>query len=279
MDLNKKPKKARAFCFTNYDLDFSYEALECKYIIVGDETCPTTGKPHHQGYIYFDSARHWEPVRKLFPKETHIEPAGGSPQHNIDYCSKEKILYERGDRPMMGKRNDIVKVRAILKETGSMREVVRNVNSYQACRMGELILKYDERKRDFKPTVRWYWGPTGSGKTKTAMEETKDPWVSGKNLKWWEGYDAHAHVIIDDFRKDFCTFHELLRILDRYEFRIENKGGSRQLLAELIIITSCYKPEDVYDTREDVGQLLRRIDEVRYIGPPLVVPDPIFNLF
>lgn len=271
--------RSRGWHFTNYVLEFTYETLECDYIIVGDEICPKTGRPHHQGYMYSKARPTRKTIRAMLPPGTHVESAKGSPQQGYAYCTKEKILYERGDRPMMGKRNDIVKVREILKETGSMREVVRNVNSYQACRMGELILKYDERKRDFKPTVRWYWGPTGSGKTKTAMEETKDPWVSGKNLKWWEGYDAHSHVIIDDFRKDFCTFHELLRILDRYEFRIENKGGSRQLLAELIIITSCYKPEDVYDTREDVGQLLRRIDEVRYIGPPPVVPDQLFNLF
>lgn len=258
-------QRSRAFCFTwnNPAADFSYANVKCDYIIVGDETAPTTGTKHHQGYIYSKARPTFKTVKNMLPPGCHIEAANGSPQQNIEYCGKEKIFYECGDRPKMGKRNDIVKVREILKDTGSMREVVRNVDSYQACRMGELILKYDERKRDFKPTVKWYHGPTGTGKTKAAMEETKDPWVSGKNLKWWEGYDAHEHVIIDDFRKDFCTFHELLRILDRYEYRIENKGGSRQLLCNLIIITSCYKPDEVYDTREDVGQLLRRIDEVK----------------
>ena len=92
-------------------------------------------------------------------------------------------------------------------------------------------------------------------------------WESGRNLKWWEGYDAHPNVLIDDFRKDFCTFHELLRILDRYPYRIEVKGTSRQLLAKRIIITCPYHPEIIYDTREDIGQLLRRITKIVYIGP------------
>lgn len=270
--------RSRGWCFTNYKTEMTYEHVVCDYIVVGDEICPETKRRHHQGYLYSKARPTGKTVRGMLHDDIHMEPAKGTADHNHIYSSKEKILYERGNRPQHGKRNDIVKVREILKNTGSMRAVVREVNSYQACRMGEIILKYDERKRDFKPTVRWFWGPTGSGKTKAAMEETKDPWVSARNLKWWEGYDAHPHVVIDDFRKDFCTFHELLRILDRYEYRIENKGGSRQLLAELIIITSCYRPQDVYDTREDVAQLLRRIDEVRYIGPS-TEPDPIFNLY
>jgi len=81
--------------------------------------------------------------------------------------------------------------------------------------------------------------------------------------KWWEGYDAHENVIIDDMRGDFCKFHELLRMLDRYAYRIETKGGSRQFRAKTIIITSCYSPTEMFDTREDIQQLLRRIDEIK----------------
>ena len=61
-------------------------------------------------------------------------------------------------------------------------------------------------------------------------------------------------------RKDFCKFHELLRYLDRYPVQLETKGGTRQLLARNIVITSCYPPEQLFDTREDIQQLIRRID-------------------
>ena len=37
------------------------------------------------------------------------------------------------------------------------------------------------------------------------------------NYKFWEGYDGHDNVIIDDIRGDFCKFHQLLKLLDRYK--------------------------------------------------------------
>jgi len=140
--------------------------------------------------------------------------------------------------------------------------------SFQAIQVAKEMLKYAEVKRTWKPDVRWYHGSTGSGKTRSAVEEFPNAWMSGRNLKWWEGYDAHPEVIIDDFRRDFCTFHELLRILDRYEYRVETKGGSRQLLAKVMIITCPWAPEVLYSTRssEDVSQLCRRIDNIRLFG-------------
>ena len=38
------------------------------------------------------------------------------------------------------------------------------------------------------------------------------------NYKWWEGYDGHEVVLLDDIRKDFCKFHELLTLLDIYPY-------------------------------------------------------------
>lgn len=125
------------------------------------------------------------------------------------------------------------------------------------------ILQYLEPQRDWAPEVYWFYGPTGSGKTRKAFELCEDPWISDQGLRWWDGYDGHEDVIIDDFRKDFCKFHELLRILDRYPYRVEVRGGSRQLLARRIFITSLYSPEETYHMREDIGALTRRITEVR----------------
>ena len=41
------------------------------------------------------------------------------------------------------------------------------------------------------------------------------------------------------------------------------KGGFVKWKPLTIYITSSYSPHDVYDTREDIGQLLRRIDSIR----------------
>jgi len=167
-------------------------------------------------------------------------------------------------------------VKELIAAGKGMRTCITAVNSYQAMKCAELCLKYLEPGRDFQPEVRWYYGSTGSGKSRDAKTEFPDAWMSGKDLTWFEGYDAHEVVIFDDFRKDFCTFHVLLRLLDRYPYRIENKGGSRQLLAKVMIITCPWHPEVLYESRsgEDIAQLMRRIT----VPPKLfgsIVPPPV----
>lgn len=262
--------KSRGYVFTlnNYTENDLVEvqalAETARYLIFGREV-GESGTPHLQGFVYYSNARSWRSVKKYL-KRAHIKNARGSPQQNIDYCSKQGNVQEFGDRPKMGDRTDIEECKIVVQQTSSMKAVVEVARSLQGVKMAEMWLKYKEEPRNWKPEVRWYYGPTGAGKTKAARE-----WL-GENIyttldtgKWWEGYDGHENVLIDDFRKDFCKFHELLKLLDRYEYRVEVKGSSRQLRAKKIAITAPYKPSVVYETREDVGQLLRRIDKVFYV--------------
>lgn len=222
--------------------------------------------PHLQGYIMCKGAVTGKTIKKMFPVRTHLEVAKRSPQTNIIYCTKENTnIVEVGERPKQGKRRDIDDVKEALEldEPEPLKRVSEIARSMQAVRWGENWLKYHEKKRCDKPKVIWLWGPTGSGKTRWAREHYPDAWWSGKNLQWWEGYDGHATVVIDDFRPAHCEYSELLRILDRYPYTLPVKYGSRQLLAKVIVITSPLDPRTWYDgAREDVEQLIRRIDEI-----------------
>jgi hypothetical protein len=86
-------------------------------------------------------------------------------------------------------------------------------------------------------------------------------------------------VIIDDYRCSFCQFNELLRLLDRYPYQAQIKGGTVELIAPNIYITAPKAPAEMWATRteEDLQQLLRRIDHVREfkVGDimPQLVPD------
>lgn len=259
--------EGKYWCFTDFNLHKNYDKLDYAYCVYGVETCPETGKQHHQGYVEFSTNRKLNRLKK-FDDQIHWEKRHGTQAHAIDYSKKDGDWTEFGTAKecRQGSRKDIAEVREIVKNGGGMKDVLEVATSMQSIRMAEVYLKHIEKKRDWKPEVYWYWGETGSGKTRRAVSEAGDDYyISSRNLKWWEGYDAHDKVIIDDFRRDFCTFHELLRILDRYPFRVEVKGSSRQLLAKKIWITSCYHPGDVYETREDIGQLLRRIDLISKI--------------
>ena len=103
------------------------------------------------------------------------------------------------------------------------------------------------------------------------------------NGKWWEGYDAHECVIIDDIREETYGYKSLLRLTDRYGYRVEHKGSSRQLLAKEIIITAPKSPQQMFQfCGEDNSQLLRRIHEIREFdalgGTTSVFPDEFGNI-
>lgn len=250
------------------------------------------GLLHYHFLLEFKAPVALSTVVKLFGDGSgvHAEVAKGTFEQGKAYCTKASdrvagaAVLEWGVAPTQGKRKDIDAVRDVLQSGGGMRELAHVASSYQALKSGELMLKYFEVARDFKPEIYWFHGSTGSGKTRRAfaMFEQKrenpsdEAWISGRNLKWFEGYDAHKFVIFDDFRKDFCTFHELLRILDRYPYRVETKGGSRQFLARTIVITCPWKPEVLFNTRsdEDIGQLMRRVDHVELFGEEVAAPVP-----
>ncbi|ALE29606.1 replication associated protein [Lake Sarah-associated circular virus-10] len=263
--------RSRDWCFTlnnyteeEYDVIHSLSLSQYKYIVVGKEV-GESGTNHLQGYIYFVNAKSMSAVKKMISKRCHLESAKGSPLQAATYCKKDNNdYYENGELPVIqGKRTDLDEIRDILKQTNKMSDVVMVAKSYQSVKMAEQILKYHEKPRMEKPYVEWYYGPTGTGKSKKAYEVLSDECYTCLSTgKWFDGYDAHKNVLIDDMRKDFMKFHELLRLLDRYAMRVECKGGTRQFVASHIIITSCYHPKDMFETREDIQQLLRRIDKI-----------------
>lgn len=96
---NTKPsdtqrQRSRGWCFTlNNYREEEKERLEqhghtCTVkFIVGEETAPTTGTKHLQGYFYHKNPQTLDHMRKV-NKRAHWEKARGSPEQNYEYCSK-----------------------------------------------------------------------------------------------------------------------------------------------------------------------------------------------
>lgn len=262
--------RSRRWCFTWNNYTEADEALiatlDFKYLLYGRETAPDTGTKHLQGFIIWNNAKTFTATKEALGGTLHIEPAMGSVEQNMDYCKKGGDFVERGSKPRSGQRTDLEAIAEMVKDGNSMQDIVVSCKNFQQIRFAEKLKEYHPTARHWVPEVLWYYGATGTGKTRQAREDSPDAWWSGVNLRWWQGYDGHKDVIIDDFRADFCTFHELLRILDRYPYQVEIKGGSRQLLAEKIIITCPKHWKDVYHDKEgnrrceeDLAQLGRRI--------------------
>lgn len=291
------PLRAWLFTVNNYDATTLASIVECAeasgllyYLCYGLEVAPSTGTPHVQGFLTLKKPQRTPRGIKKYLEEysfsqiahfSRAEADGRSPkkvkEDNRAYCAKTRdcdeipneVFYENPAESDQGRRSDLETACDTLR-SGGLRQValdhpvpfIKYHGGFRA--LGEV--HYTPRDPEVQPSIWWWYGPTGTGKTATAFRFAKDNslsiWKSSKDLTWWQGYTQQQICLIDDFRKDFCKFHTLLTILDRYPHSVEVKGSSVPLNSPYIIVTSCYPPWQVYDTREDVGQLLRRVTQV-----------------
>ncbi len=236
---------------------------EVKYLCVGQEGVDPGKTPHLQGFVTWPSPRSFRATKRMADR-AHWKVAKGDSLDSQVYCSKEGgVFFEKGDIPKPGKRNDLKGVLDSLSAGDGVGSIVRGGANGATIRYAEQICKYVEPGRSWIPQVIWLWGATGVGKTELAYKYFPDLWVSGTNSKWWDGYDAHETVLLDDFRREDYAWSVLLKILDSKPLRVEVKNGFRSLLAKNIIITAPVGPEAMFvGFGEDVGQLLRRISFV-----------------
>lgn len=266
----------RAACFTlnnpnTEELENLHNTLkDFKYAVYQLER-GEQGTAHIQGYAVSAKPKRLGGWKTAIGARAHIEQARGSAQQNKDYCTKEPREagpWEYGTMPHPGSRTDIAGALETIKEGGSIQEIIEAhpeefVKYHKGLMAARLIY---QPRRNWKTQVLWFYGPTGTGKSRKAYEEYPESYFKQPSNKWWCGYDGQDSVIIDDYRRDLCTFSELLRLFDRYPMQVETKGGSVQFLAKTIIVTTPKSPRDTWAgrTEEDLGQLLRRIDRIEH---------------
>lgn len=262
---------ARNYCFTinNYsdsdvELCKSFYDSHCKYLVYGLET-GESGTPHIQGYFQLKTKCRLTGLKKSFHPTAHLEIARGSPDEAADYCKKDGEYVELGTMLNQGARTDLASAVALVVSKRPISEV--------ASECPEVFVKYHrglealsfrlQTPRDFKTEVFWFYGATGSGKSRKAAELAPGAYYKMPSNRWWDGYEGED-VIIDDYRRDMCTFSELLRLFDRYPLLIESKGGTKHFRSRRIFITTPKSPTATWDgrTEEDLAQLMRRIENV-----------------
>lgn len=198
----------------------------------------------------------------------------------IAYCKKGPNWIDYGINPIDEKRETTRnKVQFVREHTIDEIINMNNMSIFEIRAAIQLRKMIEGRKRMWpswkKREVYWFYGATGTGKTRDAVNMMKakyqDSWkILGGDLRTFMiGYEGEPGVIFDDIRRGTMKFEYLLRILDGYPMVVNVKGTQVEWLAETIVITCPLKPEELYadpETRETwdhIDQLLRRIDEIR----------------
>ena len=103
IEKTKRVDPAKYWCFTWFDYPEDYAQIlnglkKAEKIIAGEELCPTSGKPHLQGWLAFVSRN--RPDVLGLPKHIHWKKAKGSYEDNFNYCTKDgKVFFKGIDKP------------------------------------------------------------------------------------------------------------------------------------------------------------------------------------
>lgn len=263
------PARSYNYCYTiNNPTELDSAAVSnmsalSRYHVMGKEK-GENGTPHFQGYVVFKTLKSLEQVKKLLPR-AHIEAAKGDAESNFNYCSKEGDYIESGTRPMSqkekGRKGAEYWADVLSKaKAGDLESIDPKTRIQYNSALNNIAKMYAPMPPDAEDTTgHWFFGPSGTGKSRTAREENPGYYLKTCN-KWWDGYQNEETVIIEDFDKkhgdSLCYFLKIWG--DRYAFPAEIKGGKINIRPKKIIVTSNYRPEEIWYAAQDLDPILRR---------------------
>lgn len=288
-----------------------------KYILYGPiEYSEENKKPHVHVIISFASSKMFKTIIKTLNPHQYADI---KPVRNFTSCKEYALKSNPDDKLEYGKplkqglRTDLINM---FKECNFDITEIREKYPDIAVRYNGGVEKVCEQKQDenatldwlglqqdaegnlskkpYKPTVvHWFYGPTGTGKTRLVKEIVADR-VLKNVVKPCEisiidsfsqsGFAIGAIkpnskiVIMDEFRGSTLKMSELIQIINGKNINI--KGAKIYLHVEEIFITSCYSPYNVYNGLtnqiDKLNQLLRRITDLKFIDYNGITDEEIY---
>lgn len=183
---------------------------------------------------------------------------------------------EIGTIPKQGERNDLRAFHEDIKAGKRGRDLSVDhleVRAKYPKLEQTLVSEEDEHKAmqmfkdGFCPEVHVRWGEPGTGKSRYIYDNYEPEDIYELNLGdgssksvWWDGYRGQKVILINDFDGEL-GWKYLLRLLDRYPFRMQVKGAHCWRLCTHIYITSNDPPENWYGPI-NYAPLMRRLTTV-----------------
>ncbi|WP_445775570.1 hypothetical protein [Shewanella sp.] len=259
----------------------SFDDTKMLYMVYQKER-GESGTHHYQIYVQLPSARALSTMRNLIP-DTHWEIQRGTNEQARQYCMKEDTRLEdpieygefKPSGGKQGKRTDLEDVIEMVKQKRPREEYAFTptyVKYYRGLEAIRLIAIPPYEHNDIRG--EWYYGPSGTGKSRKAFEENPGAFRKAQN-KWFDGYDNQDVIIIDDL--DTATLGHHLKIwADRYPCTGEIKCGTVQLTHKKIIVTSNWSIEELFkDDPKMIEPLKRRFKEILFYKPLEFINQPL----
>lgn len=260
-------KPVRNFVFTLNNPDGPITWWEDVRYAIYQRERGANGTEHFQGYVELSKAVRFNAIKAKIPR-AHIEQRRGSRDQAREYCKKldsrvsEPIEYGNWEAGGSGARNDLASAIDLIKSGGTFRDLAeQSPEVFVKYYRGLQQLRYTTQpERSWSCALYIIIGPPGCGKSKLCRASFPNAYWKPPTCKWWDGYDGHSDVIIDDFYGGL-QWSVLLNVCDRYPCAVETKGGMVNMLARRVAITSnaCYKTWYAYGEQMKLYALERRI--------------------
>ncbi len=276
------------FTLNNPEAPLLYDSDRMSYLVYQKEIGEETGTPHFQGYCEFKRKLAFNTARRLLGGEVWVHSRNGTQEEAITYATKEDTRvdgpWEFGEPMKQGERTDLKGFAQAVKAGKRKRDLLdEHINI-----IARYPKFYDHLSQMYRPKrgdqpedqlqVTLLIGETGLGKTRLVYDkhgEDEDFYIAPLNngTQWWDGYDQHRIVLMDDFcgKMSHLPLASLLRLLDRYPVCVATKGGHTWWLPNHVYITTNILPKDWYDWSKRGAQykaLARRFTKVLlFFGP------------
>ena len=261
-----------------------------KYWVIGEETAPSTGTPHWQGFIWTHNAVRFGTIQDMLAGTgAHITRGDNKAFNQMEYCKKEGKFMEYGEPPVSQKRKgeqgaeaQKAKWRRIwdLAYDGKLEEIAEENPQVAIVHINKIkevsMLKIGNKKDLDDVCGEWFVGKSGTRKSTTARRENPGAYIKGIN-KWWCGYKGQDVVILEDVSPKHDFLGDFLKIwADMFAFTSERKGGTyNDIRPKKFIVTSQYDIEDIWLDQETRDALNRRFKVRRFPEVPRVEERPV----
>jgi len=285
--------RLRKWCFTCFDDDDNLERLltcitcapggQVKYCCFQVERCPTSDRPHAQGYIETRDALRLLTTKKLFndtfARTVHLSKARKCRLAQIRYCTKlknddgtcarvdgiEPFIFddesaEEGTKPKRVKLFD--EIVTLLHDRKRIREIEFD-DEYEHLRStvtrnrrvlvaAEMAIWERHKSITRHVYVEVIYGDPGIGKSHSIHERWKDNfhdkvfrYTMGMG-DWFDGYKGQKVLFIDDFN-GWITAGKMLQYTDKYQLNVQVKGGFVAAEWEHVVIVGNIEPQAWWD--------------------------------